>query len=130
MGTLQGSMRSLWRQSSENNKTMTRLRLTEDSTRSLFNEVATRTAEQFGGAGHDGGSEVGDVSPLSNPRRRSIARWCQCRVVCSARQYRLVRIGRPSVRSSPARHGTRIRFFNLANALRGEIATRRRRRAA
>jgi len=57
--------------------------------------------------------------------------------VCNARrQYRLVRIGRPVGRSGDWEwptagrvtwHDTRIRFFNLANALRGEIATRRRR---
>jgi len=55
--------------------------------------------------------------------------------VCNARQYRLVRIGRPSVRPSVrladqrvTSRDTRIRFFNLANALHSEIATRRRRR--
>jgi len=41
-----------------------------------------------------------------------------------ARQYRPVWIGQPTGAGSCG-HDARIRFFNLANALRGEIATRR-----
>ena len=81
---------------------------------------------------HDGRmtarSEVDDVSRLSNPRRRSIAHANTVQRLRMQSTTISRRTDWPAERPDGSRrHSTTIRFFNLANALRSEIATRRRR---
>jgi len=94
-----------------------------------------RTAGAYNAAAtglHDRRSEVDDVSKHLIP---VVVQLVALIPECGARQYHLA-TGRDSGRAgwvtsrrseigSRATHDTTIRFFNLANALRGEITTRR-----